>query len=188
MKKIFSIIMVVILFLISGQIFWAAFGRASFDKFWQRYPQVTETINKVSLVKTQGIQLSFATSSEPIKSANGQIIINDNAWTVEIARTDKERENGLSNRRALYHQQGMLFAFPKSGYQNFWMKDMLISLDMIFIDENWRIVLIEKSVDPLSFPKSYGSKVKSKYVLEINAGESESFNLEVGDQVIFLNK
>jgi uncharacterized membrane protein (UPF0127 family) len=188
MKKILSIILIIVLFLVSAFIFWAGLAPTSFNKFWARYPQVTSTINKVRLVKTQGIQLSFATSSEPIKSANGQVIIKDNAWTVEVARTEQERESGLSNRRALYHQQGMLFAFPKSGYQNFWMKDMLISLDMIFIDENWKIVLIEKSVDPLSFPKSYGGKVKSKYVLEINAGEAESFNLEAGDQVIFLNK
>jgi uncharacterized membrane protein (UPF0127 family) len=142
----------------------------------------------LNIVRTQGVQLSFATSSESITSTNGQVIIKDNAWAVEVARTEKERENGLSNRRALYHQQGMLFAFDKADYQSFWMKDMLISLDMIFIDQNWKIVLIEKNADPLSFPKSYGNKVKSKYVLEINAGEADSFDLHVGDQVIFLNK
>jgi uncharacterized membrane protein (UPF0127 family) len=68
------------------------------------------------------------------------------------------------------------------------MKDMLMPIDMIFFNENWEIVLIESRVEPKTFPKIFGNTVMSKYVLEINAGEADSFDLKLGDKAILLNK
>jgi hypothetical protein len=188
MKKILSIIVVVILFITSGLIFWAGLAPESYSKFWTKYTVVDNAVNKVCDLGVK-CGLLYATSSESIISTKGQVTIGDDkVWNVEIADNETQRVNGLSNRRTLYKQSGMLFAFDKADYQSFWMKDMLIPLDIIFFDENWKIVLIEKNLSPKTFPKIFGNEVKSKYVLEINAGEADLFDLKLGDQGIFSNK
>lgn len=126
--------------------------------------------------------------SEAVYSTRGQLSVNSESWNVEIASTASQKENGLSNRQALRYREGMLFVFDKSDYQKFWMKDMLISLDIIFFDENWKIILIEKNLSAKTFPKTFGDTVKSKFVLEVNGGEASSAGLQVGDQAIFVNK
>ena len=128
------------------------------------------------------------TSSEAVISDAGQIIIGNNSWKVEIASTDTARVSGLSNRKSLYNKHGMLFVFDTMEKNAFWMKDMLIPIDMIFFDSEWKIVLIESDLQPNTFPNTFGSDVKSQYILEINAGEALIYGLKVGDQAFFLNK
>jgi len=188
MKKIFSIIIVIILFLASSLIFWAGLSPKTFSNFFAMYPEVSETINQIGSLNNQGFDLSDATSSEPVLAKNGKITIGGNSWNVEIARDDAERTSGLSNRKALRMQNGLLFVFDKMSAQSFWMKDMLMPIDMIFFDNNWQIVLIESNLQPNSFPQIYGNKVKSQYVLEVNANEAISYDLKVGDRAIFINK
>lgn len=170
MKKIFSIVLVIILFIASSLIFWAGLAPASFKSFFSMYPQMSQTL------------------SEPISSLKGQLSIRGNLWSVDIANNENSRSSGLSNRKSLRMKDGLLFAFDKLDKHIFWMKDMLISIDMIFFDDNWEIVLIESNLQPNSFPKIFGDKVKSQYVLEINALEADSYGLQVGDRAIFLNK
>ena len=126
--------------------------------------------------------------SKLISSKNGQIIIKNNIWNVEIVDKENDLMKGLSNRKTLYANKGMLFVFEKEGAQSFWMKDMLIPIDMIFFDADWKIVLIESNIQTNTFPKLFGGNVKSKYVLEINALESKTYDLKAGDQAVFLNK
>lgn len=133
-------------------------------------------------------ELTLATSSQVVTSLVGELYINKDVWKVEIASTESQKVNGLSNRQILRPKTGMLFVFSESSYQYFWMKDMLIDLDMIFFDENWKIILIERNLSQKTFPQTFGGGVKSKYVLEINAGEADSSGLRLGDQAIFLNE
>ena len=188
MKKILQIVSVTILFIASGLIFWAGLAPESFSQFFNMYPNLNKTINQIGNFNTPIGKLLSATSSEPVLGSKGQISIKNSAWDVEIASNETARTNGLSNRRTLYSKSGMLFVFNKMGTQSFWMKDMLIPLDMIFFDNNWKIVLIEKNLQSSSFPKTFGGEVKSQYVLEINAGEADSYGLQVGNQAVFLNK
>lgn len=175
MKQVFTIIAIVILFTISGLIFWAGLAPQSFFDFWKVYPAVT---NKIV----------GPTKSEAVLSSNGQITINGSTWQVEVALDEAQKEAGLSNRKTLFNKKGMLFVFNTMANQSFWMKDMLIPLDMVFFDNNWKVVLIERNVDSGTFPKIFGNSVKSKYVLEINAGEADSFGIKVGSIAIFVNK
>ena len=176
------------MFVISGMIFWAGLAPQSFSTFFAGYPEIKETANRIGVLNNQSLDSSDATSSEPILGQSGQVNINNNVWDVEIAKNDADRTNGLSNRKVLYRKRGMLFVFDQAANQNFWMKDMLISIDMIFFDSNWKIVEIDNDLGPNTFPKIFGNKVKSRYVLEVNAGEAQTYVLKVGDQAIFLNK
>lgn len=188
MKKIFSIIVIILLFAVASLIFWSGLAPANFLKFFEFYPVVNRTAVEIGIISPEEIKIFQASSSEAILGVSGKVLINGNTWNVEVARDELTKANGLSNRVNLYRKTGMLFVFDKSAPQHFWMKDMLIPLDIVFFDSNWQIVLIESDMQPNSFPKIFGNNVNSQYILEINALEAKNYDLKVGDQAIFLNK
>lgn len=110
------------------------------------------------------------------------VIINDEKINVEVSDDQEERAKGLMFRDNL--DGGMLFVFEEPGVYSFWMKDMLISLDIIWINDN-KIVFIQENAQPcVNSCTSYNLGIESEYVLELNAGEVSKLNLEVGDEVI----
>ncbi len=106
---------------------------------------------------------------------------------VDIADDNEERRLGLSGRRNLGDYEGMLFIMNKEELSSFWMKDMLISLDMIFIDSKGFIVDIKEGLKPCektSCPNIYPSS-PFKYVLEVNSGFSRLNRVVVGNSIVF---
>ncbi|MEO6346361.1 MAG: DUF192 domain-containing protein [Aquaticitalea sp.] len=104
------------------------------------------------------------------------------ALDIEIADDDYQTQTGLMYRESMEDNQGMLFVFPIADYHSFYMKNTLISLDIIYIDSNKKIVSIQKNAKPLD-ETSLPSSAPAQYVLEINAGLSDAWNLEVGDYI-----
>jgi len=83
----------------------------------------------------------------------------------------------------------MLFIFPEEGEYGFWMKNTLISLDIIWIDENQKIVHIEKAEPCTEEPcKVYRPTADAIYVLEINSGLTDKLNISIADEVVLKNK
>ena len=105
-------------------------------------------------------------------------------FNVEVAKTIEERRIGLMYRKKLLNNEGMLFIFPREKIIQLWMKNTYIPLDVIFISENKVIVDIKKNMEKLS-ETIVKSKVKSRYVLEFNAGLINKLNIEIGDKVLF---
>lgn len=106
------------------------------------------------------------------------------AVRVEIADSPAKRELGLQYRRELGDDQGMLFLFPAETGLTFWMKNTPISLDMIFIGSNLKIVGIVHDAVPFSMTTlSVGAP--SQFVLEIRGGLAGRQGIEVGDAVRF---
>ena len=101
---------------------------------------------------------------------------------IEIADTDYDRQLGLMKRVSMEEKQGMLFIFPDDAMQSFWMRNTLISLDMIFINSNKTIVTIHKNTKVLS-DQSYPSTAPARYVLEVSAGFTNKHNIQVGDRI-----
>ncbi|MBV8244610.1 MAG: DUF192 domain-containing protein [Candidatus Eremiobacteraeota bacterium] len=106
---------------------------------------------------------------------------------VEVARTEAEREHGLMDRRSLPAHTGMLFVFTSDEPVAFWMKDTLISLDMVFIDARGRVRLVapnvatpQPNVPDEQLQRIYG---KAEYVLELPAGEATDDGLTAGAYV-----
>ena len=91
---------------------------------------------------------------------------------VELANTEEERRLGLSFRQYLGDYDGMLFVFDKDVSSSFWMKDMKIPLDIIFVDANYFIVDIKEAQAPcsVSYCPSIYSVAPFRYVLEVNSG------------------
>lgn len=105
---------------------------------------------------------------------------------VDLALTPAEQTQGLSGRHNLDNNAGMLFVFKYSGQYPFWMKDMNFLIDIIWLDENRKVIYIKKYARPEDYPATYGPDGDAQYVLEVASGFSEKNNLQIGDKVEFL--
>lgn len=103
---------------------------------------------------------------------------------VEIAATADSRERGMMWRKALAEGKGMLFLFPSERVQAFWMRNTLISLDMVFITSDLRVAGIVSRAVPRS-PVSRSVGVPSQYVLEVPGGWTEKVGIRKGSAVRF---
>ncbi len=104
---------------------------------------------------------------------------------IEIARTPAERQRGLMYRKSLEQNRGMLFIFEKPDHLSFWMRNTYIPLDIIFIESGMRILGIVEKTTPLS-EKQCAVPGVSQYVLEVNAGFSQTHGLTRGVKVEFI--
>lgn len=117
---------------------------------------------------------------------------------VEVARTEAERNRGLMLRKDLSPDAGMIFLFDRPGFHSFWMANCLISLDIIWLDKDARIVSMAESVPPCRLPgcdppcsspacPTYSPKegTEALYVVEVVPGFARQHKLKVGDKVVF---
>lgn len=103
---------------------------------------------------------------------------------VEVASTERERENGLMNRHSMPQHHGMVFVFENDSPVEFWMKNTLIPLDMVFIGKDGVVRRVEANVPVVApdtpddvIPRRSGT---AKYVVELNAGEAARDGIEPG--------
>lgn len=100
-------------------------------------------------------------------------------FNVECAVSNSEKTKGLMFRKELGKDEGMLFIWEEDALRQFWMKNTLINLDILFINSDFKIVNIEERAQSGS-TRIISSKFPVKYVLEINAGQSEIRNITPG--------
>lgn len=121
------------------------------------------------------------------KRATPIAIIDGHQFSISIAKSDSEKTLGLSNKKSLPVNEGMLFPFAKAGDYAFWMKDMRFSIDIIFI-ANHHIVTIFSHVpypqNATTHLPEYKPTSPADTVLEINAGLSQKYMFREGDSVI----
>jgi uncharacterized protein len=112
-----------------------------------------------------------------IETAQGPV-----EFTVEVPTTARQQERGLMYRKSLGPTAGMLFVFGQQKPVYFWMKNTYISLDIIFIDSQGRVVRVARETQPESehvIPS--GAPVQA--ALEINGGLAAHFGIKPGDKV-----
>lgn len=138
----------------------------------------TETTMKQ---QEEGLNSPSISMANVILSPTGKEAVTLN---VEVARTSEERGQGLQGRESLGVRQGMWFVFENDVQDPFWMKNTPISLDIIFVDKDYKVVdFVENTVpnsETLLVPRS-----RYRYALEVSAGSVQSFGLGVGDQAEF---
>ncbi|MCX6791385.1 MAG: DUF192 domain-containing protein [Candidatus Gribaldobacteria bacterium] len=117
---------------------------------------------------------------------NSQVCFQNNCFKVEVAQTEAKRERGLMLRKSLAGDAGMFFIFDQASVCPFWMKNTLIPLDMIWLNQNKEIVFLAQNVPPCTQGDSCSSITPdqpAKYVLELNAGQVAKLNLKIGDKL-----
>ena len=112
-----------------------------------------------------------------VDTANGPL-----RFTVEIADDERERNRGLMFRQSLADDAGMLFHFQEPEYASFWMRNTVISLDIIFIGVDGRILNIAERTTPYS-EEGVPSAGLTRGVLEIRGGRAAELGIRAGDRV-----
>ena len=82
----------------------------------------------------------------------------------------------------------MAFVFPEEGFYGFWMKDMLVSLDIIWLSKEGFVVHIEENASPATYPNVSFPPKPAQYVLEMRSGAVEAYALTVGTDLSSLLK
>ncbi len=108
-------------------------------------------------------------------------------YAVEVPQTQVARERGLMFRPRLAPRTGMLFIFPTVDRHAIWMKNCLIALDLVWMDDAKRVVAIETGAPPCAKDpcQIYNPAIPSRYVLELPAGAARLERLAVGSVVRF---
>lgn len=106
-------------------------------------------------------------------------------FSVTVADTDSERQQGLSGVPGLPEGAGKLFLFDVPGQPAFWMKDMRFSIDIVWIDAHWKVIDISEHLSPDTYPQTFAPRAPVRYVLEVPAGTVDSRGISIGDEVLF---
>jgi uncharacterized protein len=116
-----------------------------------------------------------------------EICFDDDCFEVEVAKTSEEHSRGLMFRESLGSDNAMLFIFSGEGQQLFWMKDMLIPLDIVWLNQDLEVVYILQDVLPCEEDPCpvYGPSEPALYVVELSAGTASRINLELFDRLTF---
>ncbi len=111
--------------------------------------------------------------------------LNNDKISLIIADTEEERDKGLGDRESMPDNTAMLFVFDVSDTYAFWMKDMKFPIDIVWLDENKRVVHIVESAMPESYPENFIPPDNSLYVIELNAGLVSKYGIKVGNILNF---
>lgn len=138
-------------------------------------------ILSLAFVAALFVQAAFAQlETSPLSVKSGEAT---HAFTVELATTPEEIQQGLMFRETLAEDAGMLFDFGITRQVSMWMKNTLIPLDMLFIFEDGRVAAIARNAQPGSL-RSVGPGVPVRAVLELPGGRAKELGIEPGDTVI----
>ncbi|NMB70008.1 DUF192 domain-containing protein [candidate division WWE3 bacterium] len=145
----------------------------------------------LTAVTTTLRQRQEATQKESVQKRNVKVVrvvsIGGKDVEAEIASTPQERIKGLMYRTVLEDGKGMLFTFGSASQYPFWMKNMKISIDIIWIGENMTVIDIDQNVPPCEQENCeyYTPASAAKYVLEVPAGWAQRNNVQTGNTVEF---
>jgi uncharacterized protein len=120
---------------------------------------------------------TFGTSELTIQTAAGP-----QKFSIELALTDAQMEQGLMFRRSMAADAGMLFDFKQPTNVTMWMKNTVIPLDMLFLDTSGKIIDIHERAVPYS-TDIIASTVPARYVIELNGGTVARLGIKLGDKV-----
>lgn len=122
---------------------------------------------------------------QPLLRPSVSLSVGDGVYKTRVAHTNEQREKGLSGVDYMSETDAMLFVFDHSDKWVMWMNDMKIPLDIIWLDEDQKVVYIVKGASPYDFPTPYVPNDPALYVLELPAGAVDAKKIKIGTKAIF---
>jgi uncharacterized membrane protein (UPF0127 family) len=117
----------------------------------------------------------------------GTAVLEDgSAFTLEVAETDAARARGYMGRGEVGPREGMLFVFQEPGRHSFWMKNCLVPLDIVWLDDAFRVVHVAEKQTPCPADGPCPSIVPlrpARYALEFASGTARRHGLRPGSRV-----
>lgn len=120
-----------------------------------------------------------------VHARDAQLRIHGQTFNLQIASTGKAREQGLSGRRSLVRNAGMLFVFSQPGGKCFWMRGMNFPLDIIWLSGDKKVAHIQANVSPNTYPHQFCPSQPAQYVIELHAGAARAAGLRLGQTLRF---
>ncbi|MGH8090843.1 MAG: DUF192 domain-containing protein [Rudaea sp.] len=137
------------------------------------------TLAMTGVCATLGLGACAARASGPYVELDGH------RFQIEIAADEASRERGLMFRENMPADHGMLFVFDDTQVRTFWMKNTHIPLDILYFDQNYKLVSVQQRVPPClnsgNNCPGYPSEGAAQYVLELNAGMADKLGIKPGD-------
>ena len=132
------------------------------------------------LVLLAGCAKAASPGSNPVT-----VVLQGQRFSVELATDGAQRQRGLMMRESLPPNHGMLFVFPHTDPQAFWMKNTLIPLDMLYFDAARQLVSMQLNVPPCRADPCpvYPSEGPARYVLELSGGTARRIGAQPGDEL-----
>lgn len=115
-----------------------------------------------------------------------RVVLGGKTFNVDVADNDYTMQKGLSGRKLIADNEGMIFIFGKLDKHGFWMKEMKFPIDIIWMDKNFVINHIESNVEPSTYPTIFYPENNALYVLEVRAGQSSILGVKLGDKAQFV--
>jgi uncharacterized membrane protein (UPF0127 family) len=156
-----------------------------------RFPCRSSTVLLQALALATAVWAGPATTASPSPSPTPETVPltmpSGKVFTVELMRTEEQVHKGLMGRKSLPRDRGLLFIFETSEFHTFWMKNCKFPIDMIWLDENGRVVHVEENVPPCKEEPcpTYAPMRRARYVVEINAGQARQEQALVGATLVF---
>ena len=97
-----------------------------------------------------------------------------------LVETLADQAKGLGGTVSLDWDQGMLFPFPDKGSRTFWMKDMLLPIDIVWIKDDGTVLSVEGSIATSTYPTVFRPAEPIRYALEVRAGLAAERGWEAG--------
>ena len=176
-KKIYWYLIIIVIIIVVYLLFFNKSNNKTSKKLQETYNTSSDISTSEPQFKKQG-ELLFLKEKDKNKIKKIDIEIADNV---------QKRMQGLMYRSYMPDSAGMLFIFDDCEKQSFWMKNTIISLDIIFINEDKQIVTIQKFAEPYS-KRLVPSFKDAMYVLEVNAGFCEKYDIGEGYFISFKRK
>ncbi len=126
--------------------------------------------------------LFIAKSSQPRVT----VTVQGDTYKVGVVVSEADREKGLSGTKSLAKDEGLLFVFPRNDTWGIWMKDMEIPIDIMWLNEEKKVIYIVKHAEPSSYPyTTFKPTSPAKYVLELPADTIEARGYKIGTKAEF---
>jgi hypothetical protein len=132
--------------------------------------------------------LSLALTFAPVVPDGGTVVAKGHRFMAEVARTPQEKGRGLMYRQSLDKDRCMFFLYDEDSPHQIWMKNCLISLDVVWVDAEGRVVDLQENVPPCSPLKGddcpvYGAMIDSRHFVEFPVGTLRRLGLHKGDRI-----
>ncbi len=122
------------------------------------------------------------------KNNSNTVKVDLKSFNIIYADNEEKLEKGLSDRESLDDKSLMLFVFNNPSTYGFWMKDMKFNIDIVWLDESYKVVHVEENLSPETYPKIFYPKSKALYVLEANPNFVKDHDIKLGNTLVFSDK